>query len=92
MFTIAGFTQKGFPIDDQALLPLAAEHGLHRIISDYLSANFRDVMDEEIRRSAVDLGALNVQQRKEMYIHLVNFCTHSGIHLLLYVYSIQCML
>ncbi|CAB4018976.1 Hypothetical predicted protein, partial [Paramuricea clavata] len=59
------FTQKGFPIDDQALLPLAAEHELHRIIPDYLSANFLDVMNEEIRRSAVDLGPLNIQQRKE---------------------------
>ncbi len=72
-------------------------HNLQHAIPDYLTAEFRQTLDEEIRKCAASLHSLNVEESKDMYIHLVNyynkviFANNNKDNLLLVYSALWCM-
>jgi hypothetical protein len=69
---------QGFPLINEDLVAVEERHNLQLAIPDYLTADFRQTLDEEIRKCAASLHSLNVEESKDMYIHLVNYCRQSG--------------
>lgn len=80
-YVFVEFSQQGFVLQEEDLLPLAERDNLHRPIPDYLNANFRHIMDNEVQRRVGPTGTTSLLQCKDMYIHLVNFCRQSSIPL-----------
>ena len=77
--TSIGFSQQGVALDNEDLLSLANMHQLNLPIPDYLSEHFRQVLDiEVVRIFGPGIFSKNLRYCRDIYIHLVNFCRHSG--------------